>query len=119
MRDNVQKLVVKTKSGAKHAIFIQGFDRSEALSIKIHTREFNHKFRPDVWIVLVVLLPDSELKDYLIPTTVFQNPDEYLLYYHDISDMNDYYSNVEINEFASDITKLTEYVFAYQVKNLE
>lgn len=119
MRNDGAKLAIKSKSGAKHAIFIQGFDRSEALSIKVHTREFNHEFRPDVWIALVVLLPDTEPKDYLIPTTVFQNPDEYLFYHHDISDMNDYYSNVEIKVFANGITKLTEYAFAYQVKNLE
>ena len=119
MRNDGQKLAIKSKSGAKHGIFIQGFDRSKALSIKVHTREFDHKFRPDVWIALVVILPDEEPIDYLIPTTVFQNPDKYLFYHHDISDMNDYYSNVEIKVFANGIPKLSEYGFANQVKNLE
>ena len=119
VRDNEQKLVVKSKLGTKHAIFIQGFDRSEALSIKIHTREFNHEFRPDVWIALVVIFPEKEPVDYLIPTTVFKKPDEYLFYHHDTSDMNDHFSNVEIKVFTKGIPKLSQYAFAYQVKHLE
>lgn len=119
MRNKGAKLAVKSKSGAKHGIFIQGFDRSQALSIKVHTREFDHKFRPDVWIALVVIFSDKEIWDYLIPTTVFQEPDEYIFYHHDISDMNEYYSNVEIKVFKRGIPKLSEYAFAYHVKNLE
>jgi hypothetical protein len=120
MRNKGSKLAIKSKSGAKHAIFIEGFDRSEALSIKIHTREFKQKFRPDVWIALVVIFPgEKELWDYLIPTTVFQNPDEYLFYHHDTSSMSEYYSNVEIKVFTSGIAKLSEYALAHQIKNLE
>jgi len=119
VRDNEQKLVVKAESGAKTAIFIQGFNREKAQSIKIHTREFNHEFRPDVWIALVVVLEDMEPVDYLIPTTVFQNPDEYLFYHHDLSDRHDHFSNVEIKVFANGAAKLREYAFAYQVENLK
>jgi len=119
VRDNGQKLVIKSPSGVKQAIFIQGFDRVKDQSIKIHTREFNHKFRPDVWIALVMFLPDTEPIDYLIPTTVFENPDNHVFFHHDISSMNDYYSNVEIKVFTKGIEKLTEYAFAYQVDNLK
>ncbi|GAB5525416.1 MAG: hypothetical protein Roseis2KO_32880 [Roseivirga sp.] len=119
VRDNGQKLVVKAPSGAKQAIFIQGFDRTKDQSIKIHTREFNHKFRPNVWIALVVFFPDTQPIDYLIPTTVFEHPDNYLFLHHDISSMNDYYSNVEIKVFTKGVEKLSEYAFAYQIENLK
>ncbi len=118
VNDNGPKLRVKAKSGKEYAIFIQGFDLAKAQSIKIHTREFKHQFRPDVWIALVVILDDMDPKDYLIPTTVFQTPDEYLFYHHDLSDKHDYYSNVEIKVFTNGAPKLREYAFAYQVENL-
>ena len=119
LRDNGPKLRVRAKSGKQYAIFIQGFDRSKAQSIKIHTREFDHKFRSDVWIALVLIFPDTEPKDYLIPTTVFQNPDEYIFFHHDLSSMNDHYSNVEIKVFSNGIRRLSEYAFDYQVDNLK
>jgi len=118
IRDHGQKLVVQTGTGNRQAIFIQAFNRNKDQSIKIHTREFNHEFRPDVWIGLVVFLPDMEPKDYLIPTTVFQNPDEYIFYHHDLSSMNNHYSNVEIKVFTNGIPKLSEYAFARQIENL-
>ena len=121
VNDNGPKLRVKAKSGKEYAIFIQGFDRGQSQSIKIHTREFKHQLRPEVWIALVAAFPpETDLFDYLIPTTVFQNPDERFFFHFDLSDMNDYYSNVEIKIFSRGAREFSEqYGFANQIEKLK
>lgn len=121
MRDSGPKLRVKAKSGKEYAVFIQGFDRTVAQSIKVHSREFKHTLRTDVWIALVAAFPpEPELFDYLIPTTVFEHPDKRFFFHHDLSDMNDHYSNVEIKLFTRGAREFSEkYGFANQIENLK
>lgn len=118
VRFNESQLVVEADSGQRSAIFIQTFDRPNAQSIKVHTREFNHEFRADVWIALVVAFPpDKDLFDYLIPTTVFEEPDERLFFHNDIP-QNDYFSNVEIRVFTTGAEELSEFALPNQIKHL-
>lgn len=121
VRDNGPKLRVKSSSGKQYAIFIQGFDRSQAQSIKIHTREFNYKFRPDVWIALVVAFPpETEMFDYLIPTTVFESPDNRFFFHYDLGKNQRFLSNVEIKLFTKAAREFSEkYAFANQIEKLK
>lgn len=71
------------------------------------------------WLALVLVFEDLVPVDYLIPTTIFQNPDEYLFYHQNLSDRHYYFSNVEIKVFTNGAARLREYAFAYQVENLK
>lgn len=118
VREDGPQLVVEAESGKRNAIFIQAFDRSQGQSIKIHTRDFKHEFRADVWIALVVAFPpEKDLFDYLIPTTVFLEPDERLFFHFPIP-MNDYFSNVEIKVFTKGAGELNEFALPNQLDKL-
>ncbi len=86
--------------------------------IKVKKLSLNYEQSDKAWIALVLVMPEMEAKYFLIPTSVFIEPDDYIFKNFDIA-MLPQLSNWHIKVFPKGMEKLSEYSFAYQVENLK
>jgi len=101
-------LVLKSASGHQHDILIQLLNLEEAQSIKIPQSVFDYELRDDRWILLVLYMADMKPLLYLIPTTVFQTPDN-MFVNNEQKPMFRHLSNWEIKVFRNAIPELSRF----------
>lgn len=101
-------LVLKSAAGHQHDILIQLLNLDEARSIKIPQSVFVYEPRDDRWILLVLYMTGMEQLLYLIPTTVFQTPDN-MFVNNEQKSMFRHLSNWEIKVFRNAIPELSRF----------
>ncbi len=70
------------------------------------------------WIALVLFMKEMEPKAYLIPSNVFNGPDDYIFFDNDQGERMKHLSNWEIKVFSKGIEELSEFALANSVKQL-
>jgi hypothetical protein len=102
----VVDFIIKTNNGNSYQLFFQSIDFGTERSIKIPKQDLGEL--TDNLLIGLVLLIESEAKVlYLIPSTVFLNPDGSIFKSNDI--MLGHLSNCEISVFTNAIPELSKY----------
>lgn len=101
-------ITVTSASGREHSILVEQLNLDEARSISIPQIIFNHQPQANRWILLAVYMADMDALCYLIPTTVFKNPDN-MFEVHNLSGRFHHLSTWEIKVFRNAIPRLSHY----------
>lgn len=112
------EFIVKNKLGNYHEIYLQPINLEKDRSIKIPKQDLG-ELKDSLWIALVLLMKETEPVLYLIPSTVFKNPDNYIFFENEQGERFSYLSNWEIKVFTKAIPKLSKYEFANMKKELQ
>lgn len=120
-RENESKkgsdLVVKTRFGRYHEIYVQPINLDKERNVKI-PKEALGELKPNLWIALVLMMKDMEPAIDLIPSEVFKNPDNYIFIDNDQGERFKSLSNWEIKVFTQAIPVLGKYALANMVSEL-
>ena len=112
-------LIVKTKAGNYHELLLQVLNlETTERSVKIPKSEWDYELTNNRWIALVLFVQEMEPKLYLIPSNVFNGPDEYIFFDNDQGERMKHLSNWEIKVFTKGIEELSEFALANAVKKL-
>ncbi|MBD3638187.1 MAG: hypothetical protein HUJ25_12615 [Crocinitomicaceae bacterium] len=106
--NGVEELRVKTQDGKVHRILLQELDLHANRNIKILKTDLG-ELNDNRWIALVLRLPDMEPTIYLIPSTVFSEPDDFVFIENNQNPRLAHFSNYEIKVFRNGMSKLNEY----------
>lgn len=109
------KFIVKSQAGKYHEVFLQFIDLERERSIKISKSQLG-PLKDNVWIALVLFMKGIEPIVYLIPSTVFEKPDNYIFLENDQGEKFSHLSNWEIKIFTKAIPELSKYTFSEMVK---
>lgn len=112
------EFIVKNKSGNYHEIYLQPINLEDYRGIKIPKIDLG-ELKDSLWIALVLLMKETEPMLYLIPTTVFKKPDNYIFFENEQPERFSYLSNWEIKVFTNAIPELSKFDFAYMKKELQ
>lgn len=88
--------------------YLRRLNLDKVRSISINQREFNYEPRTDLWILLVVTMNDMEPAPYLIPSTVFNTPNDIFLNHQQPPALR-HFSTWEIKVFTKAIPELSHY----------
>lgn len=112
------EFIVKNKSGDYHEIYLQPINLEKYRSVKIPKQDLG-ELKETLWIALVLLMKETEPVLYLIPSTIFKNPDNYIFFENEQGEQFSYLSNWEIKVFTKAISELSKYEFANMKKELQ
>jgi hypothetical protein len=87
--------------------------------VKIPKSDWNYELPQNLYVVLVIILEDIEPTLFLIPTSVFKEPDNYIFFDNAQSERFEHLSNWEIKVFGKGIEKLSDYSFDRVVGELK
>ncbi len=77
-------MISKTKTGVYHELLLQVLNlETTERSLKIQKSEWDYALADNRWIALVLFMKEMEPKAYLIPSNVFNGPDEYIFFDND------------------------------------
>lgn len=111
------EFIVKSTLGNYHEIYLQPINLEKDRSVKIPKSELG-ELKDSLWIALVLLMKETEPVLYLIPSTIFKNPDNYIFFENEQSERFNYLSNWEIKVFTKAIPELSKYEFDNMKKEL-
>src|SRR5687767_4737516 len=107
--------VVKTVSGKYHDISVQTINLERDRGIKIEKILYKRELRDNLWFALVLLMKDVEPALYMIPSKVFEKPDDYIFVDNEQGEKFSQFSNWEIKVFTKAIPKLQQYALKEMV----
>ena len=112
-------LIIKTKAGKYHELLLQILNlETNERSVKILKSEWDYELAENRWVALVLFMKEMEPAVYLIPSNVFNGPDEYIFFNNDQGERMKHFSTWEIKVFAKGIEELGEFALASSVKKL-
>ncbi len=109
--------IIKAKSGKYHEVSLQALNLEKDRSIKIPKSIWNGEMRENRWIALVLFMKEMEPVVYLIPSKVWENPNQIFID-NDQGERFSHLSNWEIHVFTKAIQELSQYAFVEKVKEL-
>ncbi len=101
-------LVVKTRFGRYHEIFVQPINLDKERNVKI-PKEVLGELKSNLWVALILMMKDMEPAIDLIPPKVLENPDNYIFFDNDQDERFKHLSNWEIKVFTKAIPELSKY----------
>lgn len=107
----------KTSTGKEHDISVQSVNLDKDRSLKIPKSELP-ELSDNLWIALVLYMKEMEPVLYLIPSKVFESPDNYIFFNNDQGERFSHLSNYEIKVFSKAIPELSKYSFENMVSVL-
>lgn len=116
--DRVEVLEFKTVQGNTHNLFIQELDLQKERSVKILKTDLG-ELNSNLWIALVLLMKDSEPTLFLIPSTEFLEPDNFIFIENNQNPRLAHFSNYEIKVFKNGMSKLNEFRFENMINKLQ
>lgn len=105
--------ILKTKKGNIHKLYLCPIN----LDIERDTKIPKHKLgdlKDDLWIALIVILQETPTILYLIPSTIFETPDNRIFFDNEIPAMPNL-SNWQIKVFTNAIKELSQ----YEIQNIK
>lgn len=112
-------LIIKTKQGSYHEISIQALNlEGSERSIKIPKSNWDYELRDNLWVALVLFMKDMEPAFYLIPSIIWENPNQIFID-NDQGERHKHLSNWEIKLFTKAIQELRKYGFHDMVQELQ
>ena len=87
-------------------------------SVKIPKQDLG-ALQENRWIVLVLFMKDLEPAVYLIPSKVFEKPDNYIFFENAQGERFAHLSNWEIRVFTKGIKDLSKYAFGSMAKQMK
>ena len=115
--DRVEVLQIQTSQGNAHKIFVQEIDLDNQRSVKIQKTDLG-ELNSNLWIALVLLMKGLEPTLYLIPSTEFLEPDNFIFIENNQNPRLAHFSNYEIKVFKNGMPKLNEYRFENMIDKL-
>lgn len=115
--NGVVELQIKTQQGKIYRIVIQAIDLDNQRSIKIQKTDLG-ELKSNLWIALVLLMKGLEPTLYLIPSTEFIEPDNFIFIENNQNPRLAHFSNYEIKVFKNGMSKLNEYRFENMIDQL-
>ena len=112
------EFIVKNKLGNYHEIYLQPINLEKDRGVKIPKPELGN-LKDSLWIALVLLMKETDPVLYLIPSTIFKTPDNYIFFENEQGERFSYLSNWEIKVFTKAIPELSKYEFANMKKELQ
>lgn len=106
--------IIKTNNGKSYQLFFQSIDYGTERSIKIPKQDLG-KLKERLLICLVLLIESEAKVLYLIPSTVFLNPNS-IFKSNDV--MFEHLSNWEISVFTNAIPELSKYALENMIEKL-
>lgn len=116
-RDGVEVLQIQTTQGNSHNLFIQEIDLDNQRSVKIQKTDLA-ELNSNLWIALVLLMKGLDPTLYLIPSTEFLDPDNFIFIENNQNPRLAHFSNYEIKVFKNGMSKLNEYRFENTIDKL-
>lgn len=110
------ELLFKTSTGQQHSIIICFLNINEARYIKTLKSDFNYKLRENLWVLLVLHIQDKQPFSYLIPSKVFETPNNIFID-NEQSAMFRHLSNYRIKVFRKGIEELSKYAFETMIQS--
>lgn len=107
-RASADRVQFKNDRGATREVIIRLLDLDKDRSTSINQRDFDYTPRPDLWILLVLYMRDMEPIPYLIPSTVFDTPNNIFLNNQQLPALR-HFSTWEIKVFTKAIPELSRY----------
>jgi hypothetical protein len=111
--------VVKTVSGKYHDISVQVVNLERDKGVKIEKILHKRELRDNLWFALVLLMKDIEPALYMIPSKVFEKPDDYIFVDNEQGEKFSQFSNWEIKVFTKAIPKLHQYALKEMVSHFK
>ena len=68
--------VIKAKSGNYHKLSLKPLNLEQERSIKISKKDWNYELKDNLWVALVLFMKDMEPHLYLIPSKIFEHPNQ-------------------------------------------
>ena len=115
--DGVEVLQIQTVQGNAHKIFVQEIDLDNQRSVKIQKTDLG-ELNSNSWIALMLLMKGLEPTLYLIPSTEFLEPDNFIFIENNQNPRLVHFSNYEIKVFKNGMSKLNEYRFENMIDKL-
>lgn len=115
--DRVEVLQIQTAQGNTHNIFIKEIDLDNQRSVKIQKADLG-ELNSNLWIALVILMKGLDPTLYLIPSTEFLEPDNFIFIENNQNPRLAHFSNYEIKVFKNGMSKLNEYRFENMIDKL-
>lgn len=112
------EFIVKNRLGDYHEIYLQPINLEKDRSVKIPKPDLG-ELKDSLWIALVLLMQETEPVLYLIPSTIFENPDNYIFFENEQGEQFSYLSNWEIKVFTKAIPELSKYELANMKQKLQ
>lgn len=112
------EFIIKSKPGNYHEIYLQPINLEKDRSVKILKQDLG-ELNDSLWIALVLLMKETEPVLYLIPSIIFENPDNYIFFENEQGERFSYLSNWEIKVFTKAIPELSKYEFSNMKINLQ
>lgn len=111
--------IIKTKTNKYHDVSLKVLNlETTERSVKIPKSAWDYELPSNMWVALVVFMKDMEPKAYLIPSNVFNGPDEYIFFDNDQGERMKHLSNWEIKVFTNGIEELSEFALANSIGKL-
>lgn len=107
---------IKSQSGKEYQVDVRVLDLSQPRrdkTIKIPKSEWNYDLPDNLYIAYIIVFGE-EYKDiftYLIPSSVFQNPDGQIFFDNPMEERFKHFANWEIRFFKNAIEHLSKYAF--------
>lgn len=115
----VVDLIVKSKTGQYNEVLLQVLNlETTERSVKIPKSEWDYELAENRWIALVLFMREMEPKAYLIPSRMFNEPDEFIFFDNDQGECMKHLSNWEIRIFSKGIEQLSEFGLASSIKKM-
>lgn len=111
------EFIVKNKLSNYHEIYLQPINLEKDRSVKIPKQDLG-ELKDSLLIALVLLMKETEPVLYLIPSTIFVNPDNYIFFENEQGERFSYLSNWEIKVFTKAIPELSKYEFSKMKEKL-
>lgn len=109
--------IIKNKFGSYQEVSLQVLNLEAERSVKIPKSELGFILPGNLWIALVLFMKEMEPAVYLIPSKVFENPNEIFVNNEQIERFR-HLSNWEIKVFTRAIPELSKYSFSAMVTKL-
>lgn len=115
--NGVEMLQIKTEQNKIYRMVIKEIDLDNQRSVKILKTDLG-ELHSNLWIALVLLMKGLEPTLYLIPSTEFIEPDNFIFIENNQNPRLAHFSNYEIKVFKNGMPKLNEFRFENMVDKL-
>ncbi|MFT4092437.1 MAG: hypothetical protein QM640_02270 [Niabella sp.] len=105
---STDRMLFRSEQGKSIEVILRLLNLEKDSSTSINQREFDYTPRPDLWILLVLTMNDMKPVPYLIPSTVFNTPNNIFLN-NTQSPALRHFSTWQIKVFTKAIPELSRY----------
>ena len=109
--------IVKTQSGKYHELYLQPINLEKDRSVKIQKEDLG-ELKENLWIALVLFMKEMEPVLHLIPSRIFETPDDYIFIDSEQGERFKQLSNWEIKVFTKAIPELSKYSLSNMLSKL-